>query len=136
MSETHTHYTQDETSVEDSASKVSSKVYTITIEDSSNQERIQSVYTDNNSSSSKLTDYGQQDYLSVLEEMNKDVAIKPLQVTLKGLSSLEIPLTILGSKTLFRENQRCPEDLLARYKTLFAKNRRLSEEKLLIIQVV
>ena len=36
MSETHAHYTQDETSIEDSASKVSSKAYTIVIEDSSN----------------------------------------------------------------------------------------------------
>ena len=34
--ETHTHYTQDETGIEDSASKVSSKAYTIAIKDSSN----------------------------------------------------------------------------------------------------
>ena len=103
-SETHVHYTQNETSVEDSASKVSSKVYTIAIKDSSNQERIQLVYTNNNSSSSKLVDYEQQDYLLVLEEINEDVVIEPLQVTPEGPPSLEIPLTILGDKALLTED--------------------------------
>ena len=62
------------------------------------------MHTDNNSSSSKLADYGQQDYSLVSEEMNEDVAIKPLQVTLEGPPSLEIPLTIPGDKASLTED--------------------------------
>ena len=57
--------------------------------------------------------------------MNEDVAIEPLQVTLEGPPSPEIPLTILGDKASLTKDWRHPKDLILRYKTLFMKEQRL-----------
>ena len=58
---------------------------------------------------------GQQDYTLLA---NKDVATKPLQMILRGLSSLEIPTNMLESKSLSSVGWRQPNILDASNKTL------------------
>ena len=90
---------------------------------SPNASRTEQVYNE----FTDVYDNGQQDYPSVSEEMNEDVAIEPLQVTPEGPPSPEIPLTIPGDKASLTEDWRRPEDLILRYKTLFMKEQRLSK---------
>ena len=60
---------------------------------------------------------GQQDYTLLA---NKDVATKPLQMILRGPSSLEIPTNMLESKSLSFVSWRQPNILDTSNKTLSA----------------